>query len=228
MGTELVSNGELPVLVAADWYDDGPIEQLGRFEALRDGSALHEALAQASPAALTGLLEQALAPVGLNAVTVPLVVGLAPLKKRPELAAALLESVHALALPHASKVAVATLALGGGALDGLRRFVDHALLPGLERRFHRRRPPDNATLELLLALDEASLVTRLLARSRPRGTRSWVGELNLYRLWFAARAHQSLHRRRLAISLYERVLTLSPPHMAMHTHASEQLALLRG
>src|SRR5690606_41635068 len=57
------------------------------------------------------------------------------------------------------------------------------------------RPPRPSTLELLVEIGEPSAALRLLLQSRPRGLRRWLDEPDPWRVYVAARAHETLHRR---------------------------------
>ena len=202
MGGDVSSEGEVSNLVARSWYDDGPVDQAGRFSALEDGSPLSKAIETVSPDALRSLLHEALAPVGLNAITLPLALRMEAVCARPDLVLTLLESSEAKTLRLETKLRLAHMTYLAGAHDQTRRFVHRHVLPGLERAFDSRRPPDPAALGLLLSLDEPSLLLRIVKRSRLRGIRRWVDEVDATRLWAAGRAYQALQRRQLAASLY--------------------------
>src|SRR5690606_30617393 len=97
MKTIVAESGQVPRLVAPDWYDDGPVDVTGRFEALSLDSALVGALRSVPPSQLRALVERELAPVRLDAITLPQVLRLLPLATRPELAEPTLAIVAATA-----------------------------------------------------------------------------------------------------------------------------------
>ncbi len=199
MRTDLVSYGNVSCLVASDWYDDGSVDVAGRF-ALREESVLDE-LGQRAGQPLLDLLEQQLAPLGLNAVTWPLVVALPLPADRRELFETWLAAMSAdVALD--TKARAAERAWNAGSRAAVRRFLHRAVLPDLERQVAARRSVYTPLLDILTELGMPGLTLRLLRLSRQRGVRRFADEPELLRLEAAARAHEALHRRKLALGLY--------------------------
>lgn len=205
MGTELVSFGRVPTLVASDWYDDGLCDLGDRFPALEEGSPLRRRLATLPPGELLGELRRALKPARLDESTLPMVLGLSELGERPELIVPLLRRVaECPTLPELSLVTAASLGVEAGAVDLVRRLL-------LDRVFDYLRPGclldvwvDPRAVDLAVQLDPARLLD-LVRRTRPRSVRHWLEEDEGNRLEFAARALEALYRPRQAQALWKRL-----------------------
>src|SRR5690606_2685352 len=93
MKTTVAASGQVPRLVAPDWYDDGPVDITGRFTAFSHGSPLEVSLRSVPPPELRALIERELAPARIDPITLPYVLRLLPLAARPELAEPMLAIV---------------------------------------------------------------------------------------------------------------------------------------
>ena len=205
MGTELVSIGRVPTLVASDWYDDGVRDLGDRFPALEEGSPLRRRLAALDPGRLLGELRRALKPARLDESTLPMVLGLSELGERPELVVPLLRKVaECTMLPELSMVTAAALGVKAGAGDLVRRLL-------LDRVLDYLRPAcllgvwvDQRAVDVAMQLDPAGLLD-LLRRTRPKSARHWIEETEGNRLEFAALALQALYRPAQAQALWRRL-----------------------
>lgn len=86
MGTIVLPHGQVPYLMATEWYDDGPVDISERFDFLKHGSPFRKKLLEIEPNDLISLLETTFAPLPLNELTLPLILNLNEIKEgRPEL-----------------------------------------------------------------------------------------------------------------------------------------------
>jgi hypothetical protein len=213
MGTSIVTQGEVSCLLSHDWYDDGPEDIAGSFAPFAAGSDLRNWLTGAAPEELASGLRRHLDPLGVNALTLPLLLSLREVAERPELALPLLDEVERIDNISSDTMGRATmLCWRAHEHERARRFAFERLLPTLEQRCHPDRPPLPATLELLVELGAPSRVLRLIQRSRGRNVRQWSDEPDARRIFAAARAHQSLHRHKLAATLYRLALGRRSAH----------------
>ncbi len=206
MGTRRVPDGEVPALVASDWYDDGPLDLGHRFACLEEGSELRRKLARVHPADLIAELRRGLKPADLNEVTIPLVLDLPELAQRPELAVPLLRpAAECRTLPDQVLITAATLGVQAGADDLVRRLFVPRLADHLWRSFRSRRR-DPRAVEILVRLDPVRLMD-VLRRIRAKTARGWLEVHSGFLLEAAATALEALHRPRQARELWERLAT---------------------
>jgi hypothetical protein len=197
MGTQVVSRGKVPTLVAGDWYDDGPRDLDGRFRWLEDGSPLRRLLPTVRPGELLGELRRELKPERLNEVTLPLLLGLPELTRRRELIVPLLRPLaECRPLPDDTLALASYLAVKAGATDLVRRLFLQPLTALLRRDYRWD------VAEVLLALDPAGLLAAL-RQTRERGMRDWSDERDGYRLEQAAKAFEALFRPRKARAIWK-------------------------
>jgi len=205
MGTVVVKEGEVPTLLAPEWYDDGPEDLAKGFVALAPGAPFREALSKTPLEGFAARCAEALAPVGVNALTLPHLLGLPEIAQRPELVLPLLPAVErmdprdagwALALPHLSTA---------GATGRMARLLRSHAVPYLQSL---RGEVDLRVMEPLVCL-EPSLALRALQRTRRRGFRTLEDEHPERRYW-GARALESLHRPQQALAHY-RAIVEGPP-----------------
>jgi hypothetical protein len=202
MRAMVVAQGDVPRLVAPDWYDDGSIDLGGRFPFLADGSDFRRSLETLTPQALHDEALRLFAPLSLGALTLPLLVGLPEMDKRPELLVPLLP-----ALSTAEGLPVATVARAAGLLAKTPEAAAaaRALVPRIVARLHGAESEDGGWTEgAVQSVVEAvpSEALRLLRATRARRVRSWADEHDFRRLEMAARAYEVLHRPRMAASIY--------------------------
>ncbi|HEY2514726.1 MAG TPA: hypothetical protein VGI39_27865, partial [Polyangiaceae bacterium] len=201
MRVAVVPRGEVPRLVAPDWYDDGPVDLGGRFAFLEAGSAFRASVAAAAPADFVAAATSAFAPLPLGALTLPLLIALPELDERPELAVpllAILDGVGDVPLPTLVRASELVLRAGqGGAISrDLRRRLTK-LPPVAEDGL---RGWLGRALGLLIELSPSDAL-RFLRETRARGVRTWRDEHDVLRLEFAARAYEALRRPGLAATL---------------------------
>jgi hypothetical protein len=171
MRTVVVERGAVKSLVAPEWYDDGPEQLPSSSSALHEGSQLRRALMQFEPAELIPALESALAPRGLDALTLPAIAHLPELGKRPELGRELLpilrqqpESQQACLLP------LCALAMRTDDDDDARLLLRERAMPVALEHHRQRRELPFQLLVLLVEVDPAQVLA-ILRRTRPRGRR---------------------------------------------------------
>lgn len=171
MNTVVVSRGEVQSLVAPEWYDDGPRQLPAGSSALHDGSDLRKTLPQLEPVQLVPTLEAALAPRGLDALTLPSVVHLPEIRDRVELARELVPVLRRVPESQtACIVPICQLAMKAAEPDGARQLLrERAMAVALDHhRRHHELPFE--LLELLVQVDPAQILA-ILRRTRPRGRR---------------------------------------------------------
>ena len=204
------ATGSVSCLLSSDWYDDGPVDVTGRYAALEDESTFRKSLQDICLDTFVAAARAALRPAELDALTLPLLLALPELQKRPELAIPLLDLVMAeRRLGLDDQILAASRAFHAGAHDRARELMIDRVLPKLLRQASPRRPVEPETLKLLVKLGEPSLVLRLLQRSRSRSIRRWADD-EADRIVVAASAHAALHRHKLAASLCNIVLARGP------------------
>ncbi|MBZ0231467.1 MAG: hypothetical protein K8M05_03895, partial [Deltaproteobacteria bacterium] len=194
MGTEVVGSGSVSTLVADEWYDDGAHDLVERFPALVGESELRTELATISPAALVARLVEALAHP-LDDVTLPLVISLPEVQRRPELVVALGPALlAAAAIPDATMIQAARIALQAGDLAMADRLLAGRARPQMMVDTPR-------WVGDVLARVRPSLALSLLRSTRERGVRGWEDE-PVERVVVAAMAMEHLRRPRQAAALY--------------------------
>jgi hypothetical protein len=197
-----VPHGEVPRLVAPDWYDDGPIDLGGRFPFLQDGAPFRQAIPTLTPAAFAEEAARLFRPLPLGGLTLPLLVALPEIDARPDLLVPLvpaLESAEGLPLDTVAR-AVGLLARTPEAAVASRALVPR-IVAGLRRAGEDEQGwLEGAVKSVVDACPGDAL--RLLRATRARRVRSWADEHDYRRLEMAARAYEALRRPRRAASLY--------------------------
>lgn len=224
MGTELVSQGRIPTLVATDWYDDGSRDLGHRFAALEEGSPLRKRLAELHPGELLGELRRALKPARLDESTLPLVLGLPELRERPELAVPLLRRVaeHP-TLPDDALLTAAWLGMQAGSGSLVRRLLLKRVLEYAAPLYERRLWVDPRAVEVIQQLEPVRLLA-LLRRSRT--VRDWMEERQGSRIELIAQVFEALYRPRQAQALWQRLAT-SPEVSATEEQVQRARAALQ-
>ena len=199
MGLPRASKGRVSPLVCPNWYDDGPHDLSGDLDFLDEGQPFRESLTELEPDALASELVQA-APRAVDAHIIAAL--LVRIHSRPELVSALAQWIDRLRLPAIDRLRAASLARRAGRDDLARRWLE---MSAGHLRGHSDFPWWNRELGEVLADLVPSLALRLLRETRPKGIRSWSQERNVHRLWIAGQAHLSLHRKKKAVELFERI-----------------------
>jgi hypothetical protein len=219
MGNQPVPHGVVPTLLARDWYDDGPHDLTGRFAALQDAE-LSRTLETLAPGEVVERLRAALG--RLDAVTLPLVLAMPPLRNRPELCVALLDTIaeHGAGIPLELRAEMGRRVWPADS-EAARSFLRRAVLPDLERAVRRGRiGVGPRALVPLCEIGEASLALRV-ARVATKGSRApdpgW--------LYLMACAHEALRRRQRAVALYRAARERAPADLVQLCEA--RLAALR-
>ena len=200
MRTAIVARGHVETLVADAWYHDEPTDITGMYACLTDGSPLRIALQTMDPKDLLDALDTAFAEVQLDAATLALVLRLPEIIARPALAEALVPRLERERIDPSTREFAAELFQKAGRLDlALRMFGEGGVeewLAGEERGMIEYE----AAWGVLLASDPAG-VLRALRRLQARGDAvSEDGDPT--QRYFAARAHDLLHRPGRALQLY--------------------------
>jgi len=85
LGAVLTSSGDLPTLVADEWYDDGAIDLDNGIECFKPKSAFRQVLKTLAPSLFEATFRAALAPLSINELTLPLLLTLSELKDNTSL-----------------------------------------------------------------------------------------------------------------------------------------------
>ena len=204
MGTVVLPRGEVPRLVAPDWYDDGPHDLTSRFAFLESGSELRRGIADADARPFMADLAARVAPLPINELVLPLVLALPEIESNAAIVTELLVRVRALPLlPPQTLVRAASLAMRFERRD----LVDDDLLARIERwgltlyAAHHYLSLDVLSVLAELAPRRALVVLR---RARPRGVRTWDADQDPARAYYAGRALEGLQRRTQALEHYRR------------------------
>lgn len=205
MGVLVVARGTVPLLVASDWYDDGPVDLGGRLPYLLEGSALRNALVDVPLEGLEALLEAHLAPLSVNELTLPTLLDLPEIGARPELGVGFVKLAQARGLdrlPEHVVLRLADLLHAAGRPD----LVDEGWVLAAARRASSSDHglPDRVLRKLAEIFPSGTLA--LIRETRPRGVRSLADEYRGDRLVAAAEAMRALARERQAVELYARAV----------------------
>ncbi|MCW8997833.1 MAG: hypothetical protein OQK04_03880, partial [Kangiellaceae bacterium] len=84
-GFTLTEQGDIPNLVSTEWYDDGAIAIDNTIDCFKEKSDFRKSLEELKPSKLESEFSNALAPLPINELTLPLLVGLPELQARQEL-----------------------------------------------------------------------------------------------------------------------------------------------
>ncbi len=220
MNTVVLARGVIPRLVAPDWYDDGPIDVTDQFAFLTDKRFL-ERLATVPLEELVDFLADAISPLALDELTLPMFVRLDVFVRRPELVRPLYPIVlHNERLPPDLILQVVEL------LNRCEQFRDaERLSPRLLQQAlaAHRDGYDHVVNSVLDALARCSptRALSLLRKTRGKNNRNWSQETDGYRLCAGAVASLALHRPRQAQRLLESVV--KNPCCKTHKDQSERL-----
>ncbi len=202
MGTMDLPSGDVARLVSPDWYDDGPRDVTGRFAFLRAGSEFSASLAKLAPDEFFLELEKRSSGIGLTELTLPFVLSAPSLSENPLLFAAVFSAMEKMsAVPPFVLLRAARLAME----MGQAHLVNRELVPRLERHamqlFATHQWVDIGIVRLFVEVaPERALL--FLRRTRPRGVRRFIDEIDPERLLAAALAHERLNRPQQAVALF--------------------------
>lgn len=194
MGTRLVPRGAVSMLVASDWYDDGPRDLTGRHGFLTAEGPFVAAMEDLEPEAFRALLLEETDLRGLDESLLATLLGLHVAWRRPELVVALLPEVRAMRdISVQTRVAFAlSLRRAGHPEEAFRLAGDH-VAPLLTEPRADYDNFDTYTAEILLEARPSQLL-KLLRATRERRMRTRADEYNDRRLVLAARAYEILKR----------------------------------
>ncbi|MBA2543407.1 MAG: hypothetical protein H0V17_27445, partial [Deltaproteobacteria bacterium] len=193
MNALVVPRGSVRRLLSRDWYDDGPLDLVGRFRGLDAAGLDFDVI---DPSALVGVLRAALER-DLDDVTLPIVMAHHRFCVRPELVIPLAPYVLASTVP-LIRVSGAEMALRAGdpALAD-RMLGEHAASIQLDHHpWHYGQ---------LLAQLRPSYTLSRLRETRRRDVRSWDDEQG-DRVALAGIALEALHRPKQAAAMYRKAL----------------------
>ena len=193
MRTTLAPSGKVSTILSRDWYDDGARDLSGRFEALRDDSKLD--LATVEPAALPARLREVL-DHELDDITLPLVLAMPGLHRRPELVQPLAPFILGCESQHV-RLAAAGLAFRAGELSLADRLLgDRSYDVDLD---HHVWTP----LEVLAQLRPSQFLAKL--RQGRAAFDRWWGQSGEHKALEGV-ALEALHRPKQAAELYRQAL----------------------
>ena len=208
MRTEVLPRGEIPCLVAPDWYDDGSHDLSGRFQFLAEGSRLRTLLRQVPVEQLEDLLKHEMAPMEINELTLPILIELPEMVERPELLVPLVPYLRELrSLSDETILAVAWRLDRAGRPELVRSTLGDAFLRAVRRDLQHHW---KGTLRSVAQIATPSEILRLLRETRASGVRRWADERSATRLMAAADALVGLGRRKQALDLYRQAAGLGP------------------
>ncbi|HYU14477.1 MAG TPA: hypothetical protein VEL05_00330, partial [Candidatus Acidoferrum sp.] len=215
MGTSLASQGQVSPLVAADWYDDGPVDLTGQLGFLVDGTTFRDALASVAVADLPALIASELKSGVLDPQVAPMILDLPELLARPELVHAVLPMIRDPAeLSHLARLRAASLLEAAGAAgEAADRFGD-AIERSVEEQFRAHGSAAIEPIDILCRIAPARGL-RALRNTRPSGVRSWSDESLASRLLAGATALEALHRPAQARELLRRAARARGPRHAV-------------
>lgn len=191
MNTTTAPSGRVRPLLANRWYDDGPEDLTGQFEALRKAN-LNTVAAADLPRRLEELLGRE-----LDDLTLPHVLELRELRQQPELFGALVPTLLRCTVP-TTRYLAAGLAYA------------HGELPLADRLLGTSEPDSIDDFNLERHIPFAHLrPSALLARLRPLDNKNDDPGLSCILDTLAGIALQALHRPRQALERYQRALELS-------------------
>lgn len=212
MGVTVTRHGSVPRLVAAEWYDDGAIDVTEQHPALAEGSTLRRALTTLEP---TSAAEHLAARIELNNLTLPVICGIAEVKKRPAIAAALIPHVAHVRLSHVSVVYLAHLLIAAED-PAAGRPIASAIASALMAT-HREHAYVPHPLLRVLAHADPRRTLEVLRATRPHGNRGLRDEDDPTRLYANGVALRLLHRPQQATRVLQ--------HAHAHADAAFKLVI---
>jgi hypothetical protein len=201
IGTNIVARGSVPVLVATDWYDDGPVDIARQFAFLEEGSELRNALPSISGSEFVERVRWASEGLRLEEHVVPMLVRLPELDDRPELVAALLSGLDIARLPGDTCLRMGLLLEATASPTAANVLAPR--VAEFAREHHRRHRQLDYAVASFLARQCPTIALRVLRQTRERGVRAWSAETRTERLAAAAIALLGLNRRKQAQRLFE-------------------------
>ena len=216
MHTVVLPEGEIPMLVAPDWYDDGPVDITGQFASL---DAIMPTVTTTDLGDVLALLHSALTPLALNELTLPMVISREAFDERPELIKPLYPLIR-----QNSQIDLETVVRCASLLTLADCEEDaQTLLPQIVRQATAIAATnlhgENKALELLVKLAPGKAL-QILKKTRARSNRSWRDEECGYRLFQWALANEKLHRRKQAVEACQ--LALKRPLRLDHRRECKQ------
>lgn len=203
MGTETTDSGKVSTLVAAGWYDDGPVDLSHRFDFTLEGSDFRAAVPSVPAIGFSKLLEEAVHPLGIDHEVILRTLDIQEVSERPELVeqlAGMLDSCRHVPLGTWSFFALHAIrsGLSGTALKIVEKHFqkDMAGLPN----WLKQRNYDPGALAILGMIGESkpSLALRLLRATRHRDMREDEQEYESQRRSILSSIHRRLGRYALA------------------------------
>jgi hypothetical protein len=204
MNTIVVPEGHVQKLVADKWYDDGPEDLTKRFAFLEAGSEFRKSLAAIGPENFVSEIQQAFAPLPINEMTLPLVIDLKELAKRPRLVVPLLPYIESCqGLREKTLLKVALLLKEAGEIQKAKRLFGWQAEEYVWKVYRETEWIDVDAMKLLICVDPAKVLS-ILRKTRPAAVRNWNDEYDGDRLYLAALAHEALNRPKQAALLFQK------------------------
>ncbi|MEM7801083.1 MAG: hypothetical protein AAF633_17960, partial [Chloroflexota bacterium] len=192
METIALPEGKPPVLMANDWYDDGPVNHSERFEFLESGSDFHEAVRSGKINADTFVAEccTRLDPLTLNELTIPLILNPYWIMERADLIATLIPfiNIHADTLPSVTWTRVIKGLHQLGRTEEIQQIVKRHIISYYLENNHDGYF-NNTELDVIIEVDPYSAL-KIMRKSRPKWVRKEADEptyraKQLYRIYTA-------------------------------------------
>ncbi len=209
LGTTVLPNGTISQLVAHDWYDDGSVDLCHQFPFLDRDSPFRSKLRSLPESEFAPLLEQAFAPLGLNEMTLPLVLELSELSDRPQLVRPLLPLLLQVGSMNSESWArVIQLAQQAKAHSFVEQVVESQLVPLMQQQLRDDDWIEDHLLQML-ARYRPSRALRLLHATRRaatgfrHGEERFVGRLQAYAI-----AYEGLNRPKQAAEVRSKISEL--------------------
>jgi hypothetical protein len=194
MRTMVVDRGKVSSLVAPEWYDDGPVDLCDRFPFLSEGSPFRLALQSVHVNDLRELVSSVFEPVGVNGLTLALVLRLAEFDARPELVLPFRQDIEAVAgFPTELWRQVVHRFHRAGAGDFARQLVQRRLVPAILKQQWL-----SSEFGLTIAEVDPSAAVRLIQQTRANGIRRDEDENDDERREILATAYRLLGRQKKA------------------------------
>ncbi len=176
MQTIIVYSGDVPTLVAQNWYDDGPIDIGAQFEFLKKGSDFRKALNAVTPKDFIPLVQEQFSPIEFNELTLPLVISLSELENNPQLALPLADTAsQTINMPVHIYIRLLELAIKADKADECFALLEKPVLQGLQRHNRQHRWINEYYLDVIVQC-HPSKGLKLLRETRDKGVRSWKDE----------------------------------------------------
>ncbi len=222
MGTKVVPTGNVPTLIATDWYDDMAVIIHDGTSILNDGSNFRKKLKELPLEEVPSLLENTIE-YPMNTDLAECILRLNEVNARPELARIILDHMRSpRELLDPAAVNAALLLSRSGSASLACALFEGAITRQVVRLWRMHQCFD-ATGLAVLAEEKPSAALRLIKTAREK-MRSWTKDQNQDRLMVMALATENLHRPKQAAKIYRHVLSL--PYRGNRDEIRQKIATL--